>query len=329
MLHDRHELLSRFTDPVFIPHPSYQEAIRTFSCMTGWSEFPVVEIPKLRIEIRGVDYLEYSLTRGEHQPIPLRFHQDSYTLWYQVDGYGILQNTTRNVFGTARPGLLGIMERGQRYSYLHQKGVFESFLLRFSLLPAAGAKCYWNSVVEGKTILEGNDRTVVDNLIFDLFLVRSRNGIDRELATASRFLELLAVLFAKGLVHIRESQFPKNKQKSLVAKAQAFMECNYSRVCRQGDLERECGVDINYLNILFKKETGVTLYDYLVTVRLERAKHLLETTGSPVADIAAQTGYPNANSFSRAFKHRENRSPTDYRRLSRAAPAHPPRKEPS
>ena len=35
-----------------------------------------------------------------------------------------------------------------------------------------------------------------------------------------------------------------------------FMELNYARMRHQRELETECGVDINYLNIIFKKETG-------------------------------------------------------------------------
>jgi AraC-like DNA-binding protein len=50
---------------------------------------------------------------------------------------------------------------------------------------------------------------------------------------------------------------------------------------------------------------------------MEHAKHLLETTGDPVTDVARRTGYPNANSFSRAFKRREKRTPLAFRRASR------------
>jgi AraC-like DNA-binding protein len=317
MLTNRHDLLSQFSDPVFVPHPVYSKGVRSFSCLLDWKEYPVIDLPKLRIEIKGVDYLEYTPNSQERQPLQLHFQNDSYCLWYQVDGNGILQNTSRNVFGTARPGLLGIMERGQRYTYLHQKGAFEGFLLAFAFSPARTAKCYWNSGIEGKTVLDKNERSHFENMMFDLLLVRARSKETLELLATSRLLELLSVLFKKGLIVIQDTQFPKNKQKSLVTKAKAFMELNYARIRHQNDLQRECGVDINYLNILFTKETGVTLYDYLVSIRLERAKHLLETTDTPVADIASRTGYPNANSFSRAFKHREKKTPMEYRRSSR------------
>ena len=68
------------------------------------------------------------------------------------------------------------------------------------------------------------------------------------------------------------------------------MDLHYSRMEHQKELERECGVDINYLNIIFKKEIGKTLYHYILGVRMEHAKFLLETTRLPVTDIAKKMG---------------------------------------
>ena len=310
MLPTRHELLARFKSPVLTQHPHYPKGVRTFSCLLGLDDRIVVELPRMRVEILGLDYLEYVPGTAEiKEPLMLQFQQDCFRLWFQFDGNGILQNLSRNVFGTARPGLLGIMERSQRYTYLHQKGTFESFQLLFSLLPSQKAKCYWNSEIEGKTVLEGEERRYLENLVFDLFLVISNKKEMLGLSTASRLLEILVVLFTKGLFVIEESQFPRDKSKCLVAKAKTFMELSYARMRHQKELEKECGVDINYLNIIFKKETGTTLYDYLTHLRMEHAKHLLETTAISVSDIASRVGYPNGNSFSRAFKHYEKQPP--------------------
>jgi AraC-like DNA-binding protein len=316
MFQSRQELLAKFKNPVFMQHPSYFKGVRTFSCIPEWDAKPVIELPLMRIEILDLDYIEYgNNTDDRTEPLQLRFQQDCFRLWFQVDGNGILQNTTRNIFGTARPGLLGITERSQRYTYLHQKGTFECFQLLFSLLPSHNAKCYWNSEIEGKTVLEGRDRQYFEDIVFDLLLMLSRSSgkASSGLSTTSRLLEILVVLFNKGLLVIEDTQFPKNKQKSLVAKAMAFMALHYARMRHQRDLEAACGVDINYLNILFKKEKGATLYDFLSKIRMEHAKHLLETTRHPVTAIASRTGYPNSNSFSRAFKHREKCTPLAYR----------------
>lgn len=317
MFQSRQELLAKFKNPVFMQHPSYFKGVRTFSCIPEWDAKTAIELPMMRIEILGLDYIEFgNSTDVRTVPLQLRFQQDCFRLWFQVDGNGILQNTTRNIFGTARPGLLGVMERSQRYTYLHQKGTFECFQLLFSLLPSPNAKCYWNSEIEGKTVLDGQDRQYFENLVFDLLLQLSgSSGKDVSyLSITSRLLDVLVVLLNKGLLVIEDTQFPKNKQKSLVAKAAAFMELHYAGMHHQRDLEAACGVDINYLNILFKKEKGATLYDFLSKIRMEHAKHLLETSRQPVTVIASRTGYPNSNSFSRAFKHLEKCTPLAYRR---------------
>ncbi|MBN2036243.1 MAG: helix-turn-helix transcriptional regulator [Chitinispirillaceae bacterium] len=272
----------------------------------------------MTVQVRGVDYLSQLPERNSRKSLHARFQYDTYCLWYQIDGHGILQNLSRNIFGTARPGLLGIMEQGQRYSYLHQKGTFECFMLMFSLMPSGQAKCYWNTGIEGKTKLDGAERLYFENLIFDLFLMRARQSELHGIGGSSRLLEIMGVLFKKGILVIKEEQFPKNKPRSLIAKAKRFMEQNYTRTWHQNELERECGVDINYLNMLFRKETGSTLYRHLTRVRMEHAKHLLETTGENVAAIAAKTGYPNANSFSRVFRRQEKKTPLDHRRQSRS-----------
>ncbi|HEX3018665.1 MAG TPA: helix-turn-helix transcriptional regulator [Chitinispirillaceae bacterium] len=310
MFSTKAELISQFNYPVYSTHTKYP-SLRTFSCLQKWRNNPVIELEKLKIKILGIDYMEFS---GEEKfDTQLRFQQDCFRLWYQVDGTGILQNVTRQNYGTARPGLLGIMDLGERHNYLHQKGNLECFQLLFSLLPSQHAKCYWNSEIEGKIVLENNERFYFESLIFDLLLVIDQKHEILGLATISRILEILVVLFKKGILIVEESQFPKNKAKSLVAKAKQFMDLHYSDMEHQLELEKECGVDINYLNIIFKKETGLTLYQYICAVRMEHAKFLLETTLDSVSDISKNVGYPNSNSFTRAFKRHVDLTPQDFR----------------
>ena len=91
------------------------------------------------------------------------------------------------------------------------------------------------------------------------------------------------------------------------------MDLHYCDMHHQNHLENECGVDINYLNIIFKKETSKTLYQYITGVRMEHAKHFLETTQMSISDIALKVGYPNSNSFTRAFKRHNKITPQEFR----------------
>jgi AraC-like DNA-binding protein len=317
MFPTRNEIIAQFRSPVFIPHQSFS-GMETFSRLSDWAKKNniMVELPRMKIAVRSIDYLRNVLLPVTRTGSMLRFQQNCYRLWYQVDGQGILHNATRNVFGAAKPGLLGLMEIGERYTYLHQKGPFECFLMEFSVVPSQQAKCYWNSETEGKLVLPENNRLYFENLIFDLIRVIATDKEILGLASISRILEILVVLFTKGLLVITESQFPKNKAKSLVEKAKAMMNLHYAKLHHQEDLEKECGVDINYLNMLFAKETGKTLYKYLSDVRMEHAKYLLEEKKVPINEIASLVGYTTSNSFTRAFKRSIKQTPTSYRNES-------------
>lgn len=307
-----HELNSSFPAPSIVPHPLFPSC-NTYEHVLLRSTPFTIELPHLQIVLHGIDYLESPPDRTRAEPVQLNFQQDTYRFWYQIDGFGILQNVTRKTFGTARPGLLGVMDRGERHTYLHQRGNFACLQILFSLFPSAQSKCYWNSEIEGKSIIDESERFSVEQTIAAILQKPSSKTTVHHIPLCIGLLQLLTLLFEKELICIEESRFPRNKKKSLVSKAKFFIDTHYQSLHHQDALEKECHVDINYLNILFKKETGNTLYHYLSSVRMEHAKFLLETTPMSVVTIATSTGYPNANSFSRAFKRIEHCTPLEHR----------------
>ena len=70
----------------------------------------------------------------------------------------------------------------------------------------------------------------------------------------------------------------------------------------------------NYLGRIFKAEVGVSIAQYLMQVRLERARELLSATRLPIIEIAARCGFGGVSYFNRAFKAEEGIPPTEYRR---------------
>jgi AraC family transcriptional regulator len=55
---------------------------------------------------------------------------------------------------------------------------------------------------------------------------------------------------------------------------------------------------------LFKAATGQSQYQYLLEQRLRRAKDFLRSGGLPIAEIAAQVGFPDHAHFSRTLRER-------------------------
>jgi transcriptional regulator GlxA family with amidase domain len=67
----------------------------------------------------------------------------------------------------------------------------------------------------------------------------------------------------------------------------------------------------------FKTATGNTPIEYIQRVRIESAKHALESGGEPVDSIASRSGYGDAGSFRAIFKRVTGVSPMEYRKRYR------------
>ena len=63
----------------------------------------------------------------------------------------------------------------------------------------------------------------------------------------------------------------------------------------------------------FVKATGVSALDYVHALRLEEAKHLLESTDIPVEAIAIDVGYEDSSFFGRLFRRKIGITPLQYR----------------
>lgn len=72
-------------------------------------------------------------------------------------------------------------------------------------------------------------------------------------------------------------------------------------------------VNSSYLSMLFKKETGSTLTDYVNHKRIEHAIFLLNSTRMQVQTIARLCGIPDVNYFTKLFRKLVGKTPTEYR----------------
>lgn len=72
-------------------------------------------------------------------------------------------------------------------------------------------------------------------------------------------------------------------------------------------------VNASYLSSLFKKETGITLTEYVNKKRVEHGIFLLNSTTLQIQTIAMYCGVPDVNYFTKLFKKYYNKTPKDYR----------------
>ena len=91
------------------------------------------------------------------------------------------------------------------------------------------------------------------------------------------------------------------------------MERSFHRELSVDDLARDVNVSASYLSHLFKEEMGISLMQYLKSVRMRKAKELMETTFLNVKQIMNSVGVKDKCHFSRDFKKTYGITPAEYK----------------
>lgn len=98
-----------------------------------------------------------------------------------------------------------------------------------------------------------------------------------------------------------------------IARAQHYMEQHYSENITVAKLAELGYASASCFNRRFKRETGITPIEYLIEIRINRAKILLRRKGLSVTEIAMQCGFGSSAYFSSCFQSRLGITPTEYR----------------
>lgn len=99
-----------------------------------------------------------------------------------------------------------------------------------------------------------------------------------------------------------------------IARCQVWIAENYDKANPVTAMIRLSGLAERSFKRRFKQATGMAPLEYVHAIRLEEAKHMLETSDLSIEAIANQAGYEDAGYFSRLFRRKVNLSPAQYRR---------------
>lgn len=93
-----------------------------------------------------------------------------------------------------------------------------------------------------------------------------------------------------------------------------YIHLNYDQPLRQGELAEKFHFSKEYFCRFFKRYTGQTFKEYLTGYRLSHAEKMLHNSDSSIVEIAHRNGFPDEQSFIRAFKNQYKESPGKYRK---------------
>ena len=138
-----------------------------------------------------------------------------------------------------------------------------------------------------KMIDKAPDYAVLDKILDDFFLLVN-NLVQRE--TARRDLDLFYQI-------------------------KSYIADNCNQDLKLSDIAQAFHLNYTYLSTLFYQKTNEHFSDYLNKVRIEKARHLLQTQKLSIAQVSEQAGFINQGYFSKIFKKYTEMSPREYQKI--------------
>ena len=124
----------------------------------------------------------------------------------------------------------------------------------------------------------------------------------REYLLAALLFKLYADLFATDI-----------QSNSYVRQIKEYIDFNYSKDIKVEDIAKMLNFDRKYLSRIFKKKTGTTIQQYLISRRLYVAKWKIEI-GVSINETAFSCGFNSITNFSKMFKQHYGMSPGKWRK---------------
>ncbi|MDF2962607.1 MAG: transcriptional regulator, AraC family, partial [Paenibacillus sp.] len=134
------------------------------------------------------------------------------------------------------------------------------------------------------------------------------------------WLETVATVvhFTQAYIRTTNNRFHTEKTGESASVAKQILDythINFDKEISLGGIADKLKLDPSYVSRLFRQEVSITFTDYVIALRLAKAKELLQHSTLTVKDIGAMVGYANQRSFNRIFKKYEGVTPGEYREI--------------
>lgn len=91
------------------------------------------------------------------------------------------------------------------------------------------------------------------------------------------------------------------------------MQSHFDRDVKLREISDHFYISREYISRKFKQELNVNISDYLVRIRMNKAKSLLKNSDLKIYEIANMIGYQDDKYFRKVFKKVEGITPNEYR----------------
>lgn len=206
----------------------------------------------------------------------------------------------------AKKGSLILTSRYENHSIEAQTPFYERFILRLAPSPEGLSDIMSNRPEDFSNCIEtGEYEEEVRELC---------EKICREWQRSDPFREEMLDLCASELFILLERLVPAHRSSALVSSVKKRFEADFKDNFSLNSLAECYSVSPSTLSHEFKKVTGMSVMEYLLSTRIAESKRLLSRTDMRVSEIVEVCGFSDFSNFSRSFKKATGLSPLAFRR---------------
>lgn len=168
----------------------------------------------------------------------------------------------------------------------------------------------------GKVVFRAPDSKIITDIIDEIHTIADSSSYLKDMEIHEKLSSLLLNIMKESWnksLNDNESSFSSEKRKDLRL-IREYIEENYNEDIRLDFLSLKYGISKYYLSHMFKEQYGTSVNNYIINMRITKAKHLLRFSDLSTTEIANRVGYEDVNYFIRSFKKVENITPGEYKK---------------
>ena len=115
------------------------------------------------------------------------------------------------------------------------------------------------------------------------------------------------------LLKLLEDKLSAREENPVIVTIKRYIRQNLKSRLTLNEIARHVGYSPNHCDTIFKKETGDSIINYLISERIQEAKRLLDEGVLSLKSVAESVGFEDYNYFSRTFKKISGKTPTEHK----------------
>lgn len=231
-----------------------------------------------------------------------------YQILYITEGSGTLE--TRDNKYSLNKGAIMIISPGKwhRYKPLKRSGWLESYIG----FDGRFAKHILNSeqMKPNLPVIHCGLKEEIIDSFHKVFELTQKEKPGYQQVAAGEVIKLIGTISS----HIKNKDFSGKPIEAIIETARFTIHEQLNKEINFRELAEQNNIGYSYFRKMFKKYTGISPGQYHLQQRISKAKDLIVTTDKSIKEIAWETGFESIYYFSRVFKDKLERTPTEYRK---------------